>query len=437
MLKRIKVCGYKSLVDVDIDLHPLSVLLGPNASGKSNFLDALQLLSRIATRQTLKEAFEPPYRGKPLESFTFGSRGIRGLLGQETASFSIEADVSLSDSVLEAVNRQVREMKQSGTSSELDRSGKNHILVRERNLRYRVEIEILPKSGILRVTDEFLGALTRDGRIQGKRKLFLEKEKEHLHLRIEGQSRPIYYERYLDHSILSKPLYPPHHPHLVAFRKELASWNFFYLEPREKMRAASEVKEVRHIGLMGEELASFLNTLKALDPPQFKAVEKALKMIIPKASGIDVGPNDLGEVELNLMEGDVPVPARVLSEGTLRVLGLLALGGAKESPSVLGFEEPENGIHPRRLRMIADLLKNRAAMGNTQLIITTHSPVLPDMFDDENLFVCRKEDRRTEIEHFSTWGVMGRRAVIDKVLDAEDTERTPVSERILRGDFDG
>jgi hypothetical protein len=47
------------------------------------------------------------------------------------------------------------------------------------------------------------------------------------------------------------------------------------------MRAPNPVKEVRHIGLMGEELASFLNTLQALDEPQFKAVEKSLHLMIP------------------------------------------------------------------------------------------------------------------------------------------------------------
>jgi predicted ATPase len=47
------------------------------------------------------------------------------------------------------------------------------------------------------------------------------------------------------------------------------------------------------------------------------------------------------------------VPAHVLSEGTLRLLGLLALGGVKDKATLIGFEEPENGIHPRRIRMIA------------------------------------------------------------------------------------
>ncbi|MCP4352682.1 MAG: AAA family ATPase [Desulfobacterales bacterium] len=436
MLKHIKIQRYKSLVDVDVRLNSLCVLFGPNAAGKSNFLDALQLLSRIGTSRTLKDAFEPPYRGKPLESFTFGNNGIKGLLDRETASFSIEADVELSDSVTETVNRQIQEMKKSGTSSETSNSGKLQSFVREKYLRYRIEIEILPKSGILRVADEYLAALNKDGGISGKRRPFLEKMKNKFHLRMEGQAHPAYYERYLDHSILSMPLYPPHHPHLVAVRQELASWFFFYFEPRERMRAANPVKEVRHIGLMGEELASFLNTLRALDEPQFRAVEKALCMIIPDVTGIDISPNDLGEVELKLLEGKTPVPARVLSEGTLRVLGLLALGGAKEFPALLGFEEPENGIHPRRIRMIADLLKNRAATGDTQLIVTTHSPILPDMFSDENLFVCRKESGQTIIEPFSSWGVMRRENDTDKAMNTEVISESSVSERMLRGDFD-
>ena len=202
------------------------------------------------------------------------------------------------------------------------------------------------------------------------------------------------------------------------------------------MRAQSAVKEIRHIGLMGEELASFLNTLRALDEPQFKAVEKALHMIIPDATGIDVSVNELGEVELKILEGEIPIPARVLSEGTLRILGLLSLVSAKDPPALLGFEEPENGIHPRRIRMIADLLKTRASTGDTQLIVTTHSPILPDMISDENLFVCHKKQGHTAIEPFSTWGPLGRSSDIEKALNAEETEEITVSERILRGDFD-
>src|ERR1039457_3978032 len=111
MLTRIHIQGYKSLKDVEVKLPDLSVLFGPNAAGKSNFLDCLQLLSKLATSRTIKEAFDLPYRGKPLESFTFGEQGIKGSLAQERLSFSIEADVRLSDTVVDAVNRQIREMR--------------------------------------------------------------------------------------------------------------------------------------------------------------------------------------------------------------------------------------------------------------------------------------------------------------------------------------
>jgi predicted ATPase len=434
MLKRVKIQGYKSLADVDVTLEPLSVLFGPNAAGKSNFLDALQLLSRMVASRTLKEAFEPPYRGKPLESFTFGPGALDSLLGKDSASFSIEVDVKLSDGVVDAVNRQIRDMRK-GKSADGDSRDeiKAQASVRERYLRYRIEVEILPKSGILRVADEHLTALTAQGEATKARRPFLEKVKNRLHLRMEGQAHPTYYERYLPHSVLSLPLYPPHYPHLVALREELTRYFFFYFEPRERMRAANPVKEVRHIGVMGEELAAFLNTLKALDEHQFKAVENALRMIIPSVTGIDVNVNSLGEVDLWIVEGNMRVPARVVSEGTLRVLGLLALSGASEAPALIGFEEPENGIHPRRLKMIADLLKTRADTGETQLIVTTHSPTLPDMLPDKSLFVCRKVGANTEITSFAGWTrLMWRKKDIDEALD----EHLTASQRIMRGDFD-
>ena len=102
MIRRIHIQRYKSLRDVKVALQPLSVLFGPNAAGKSNFIDALQLLSRIAGSRSLKEAFEPPYRGKPMESFSFDETGLEGLMKKESVSFQIEADIELSPAVIAA-----------------------------------------------------------------------------------------------------------------------------------------------------------------------------------------------------------------------------------------------------------------------------------------------------------------------------------------------
>ena len=113
----------------------------------------------------------------------------------------------------------------------------------------------------------------------------------------------------------------------------------------------------------------------------------------------------------------------------------------------MGFEEPENGLHPRRIEMIAELLKTRSGLGPTQYIVTTHSPLLPDLLPDDSLFAVRRTSRRTRIDPSSVWpplGPQGRRGDIGRALDGGDVnpaggdghERLPVSDRILRGDFD-
>ena len=129
-------------------LEALAVLFGPNAAGKSNFLDALQLLSKLGTSRTVKEAFDPPYRGKPIESF--------------------EVDLRLSDTVVDAVNRQIRDMRRPSGDAPPEGDDRPPARVRERDLRYRVEIEMLPRSGVLRVTDEYLAVLIEvKGRASG------------------------------------------------------------------------------------------------------------------------------------------------------------------------------------------------------------------------------------------------------------------------------
>ena len=432
MLSRIRVKGYKSLRDLDVELKPLTLLFGPNTAGKSNLLDAVQLLSRLATSRTLKEAFEPPCRGKPLESFTMGMGGLKGLREKARLVFSIEADLHISEAIARAIDREVLEMRQPAGAGN---SGTVPVRVRERRLRYRLELEMLPSSGLLRATDEYLAALTEGGKPDGRRKPFIERQGQQVSLRREGQARPMQYERHLDRAILSMPHYAPHYPHLAAARRELESWRFFYFEPRERMRSATAVKEVRQVGPMGEELAAFLVTLKERQPRQFQTLEKALRMLLPDVDGIETEVNDLGEAEFRLRENGVAIPARVLSEGTLRLLGLLALSGAEDGPSLVGFEEPENGVHPRRIELVADLLKSSSQSGETQYIVTTHSPILPDLLPDEALFVVQRKDRETQVESFETWGPLGRKRDIGKALDGGH-EPLPISDRILRGDFD-
>lgn len=437
MLKRIRIRGYKSFDDLETRLGPLAVLFGPNASGKSNFLDALQLLSRLATSRTVAEAFDPPHRGAPLESFALGEDGLKGALARERLTLAIEADLSLSDAVVETVNREIREHPETRVLAPMDNDGKS-AWERDRDLRYRIEVEMTPMSGSL-VCSEYIAALTRDGKPAGNRRPFVDGRKGTILFRQRRRDRSVYYKSIPYgpapwRSIFSLPLHPLHLPHAVAVRRELESWQFFYFEPRERMREANPFKKTSRIGPMGENLAAFFRTLETLEPGQFDIVEKALKMLIPSADGIAAELNDDGRVELRLRERDVSIPARLLSDGALRMLGLLALSASPDAPALIGLEEPENGVHPRRIELVAEYLKTRLILGKTQYIVTTHSPLLPDMLPVESAYAVRRVGRRTRIDSLTERDKPAPDRGVD-FPDEDDDDTFPISYRILRGDF--
>jgi predicted ATPase len=198
MIRRLKVQGYKSLKNIEIFFEPVSIIFGPNAAGKSNVLDALNLVSGLVASKNIKQAFDQ-HRGLPLESFYYGDQGYEKLLEAETAEARFEIDVELSPGTVNSVEKLIAEKRQG-----MDTKEKSKKRITERFLRYTITIQILPTS---------LG-----------------------HLRMEGRAHPTYYDLGLDHTVVSMPLYEPHHPHIAAFREEIPAWRFHYFEPRTLMR---------------------------------------------------------------------------------------------------------------------------------------------------------------------------------------------------------
>jgi predicted ATPase len=423
VIKRIKIDGYKSFRNFEVSLRPLSVIFGPNASGKSNLLDAIYLLSRAVTCKNLKDAFDG-HRGLPLESFHYGEESYESLLEKPQIRFAFEVDLEISPHVRHRVTEIVLEKRKGIESGKHEKE-----VVTERFLRYRLEIEALPATGFLRVVDERLSAIKQNGS-EKKRKSFLEKVQElgheKLHLRMEGQAHPFYHEIGLDHTIVSTALYEPHYPHITAFRMELANCHVYYLEPRYLMREEVPVAEVGSLGPRGENLAAFLNVLHHRDEKSYESFNLTLKRILPTDSRVEVELHKEGRVGLRLSENGQWYSARLISEGTLRLIGLLAAVHPSNQATLIGYEEPENGVHPVRLKIIADLLKNSVQEHQKQIVVTTHSPIFPDYFDDSDLFVCQKEDHRTVITPFKALPLF-RREKIDHALE----------DRILRGDFGG
>lgn len=393
MLSQLKIRGFKSLQDVEIILPRMAVLFGPNAAGKSNLLDAIQALSRIGTLRTLSDALAEPIRGHPIEFFGFPSDGLSGLLGRESAYFSLEADL---------------------------RTGKEPY-------RYRIEVKIDPASGKLSTADEYLALLTAKGDAKGNPAI--ERKGDQLHIR--RKSRPAHPRQEplgANHSILSDPrLGGVEYRWLEQVRKELLDWRTYYLDPRVAMRVAQPPSDVRDIGVLGGDIAPFLYKLRAEHPKHFAGVQRTLRSVVPSVDELSVDLDKRrGTLDLLIRQEDVDYSSRIISEGTLRVLALCAIAVNPWGGSLLAFEEPENGVHPRRLELIAEMLTSLAMDQGRQVAVTTHSPLFCDAVlkrahsrpDDVGLFSVRRDGRATIVRPFEMTGPLFKDQEITAALTA-------------------
>jgi predicted ATPase len=343
LLGRLTVKQFKSLENVDIEFPRLTVLFGPNAAGKSNILDAIQTLSRVGTSRTLSDALTEPIRGYPIEAFTFPPGGLPALLSSDCARFTVGAGLW---------------------------AGRDYY-------NYRVTVEVQPGSGSLVVRDEYL--TTRRVGPGRRRAPSIEKVGDQLRIRKSKPAKPRQEPVGLNYAILSDPRLGIEYRAIQRCRNELAGWRTYYLDPRVAMRSAKSPADVRDIGIMGEDIAPFLYRLRAESPKHFEAVKRTLRSLIPSVEELTVDLDKRrGTLDIQLRQGGIDFSSRIISEGTLRVLALCAIAANPASGSLITFEEPENGVHPRRLELIAQLLTSLAMSPGRQVILTTHSPLFCD-----------------------------------------------------------
>ncbi|ROQ90901.1 AAA family ATPase [Desulfosoma caldarium] len=408
MLETLRIQGFKSLADVRLTLPPLTVLFGPNAAGKSNLLDALQALSRIGTLRTLSDALAEPIRGYPIEAFSYPAGGLQELLSANRACFSLEADL---------------------------RVGKDAY-------RYRIEISIETASGRLTVADEYLAQLS--ARREPKGRPVVERVDSNLHIRRKSKpAHPRQEPLGLNHSVVSDPRFAGvEYRALERTRQELSGWRTYYLDPRVAMRAARPPLDVQDIGVLGGDIAPFLYRLKGERPKDFQAVVRTLRTIVPSVEDLSVDLDKRrGTLDILVRQAGIDYSSRIVSEGTLRVLALCAIVVNPWAGSVLAFEEPENGVHPRRLELIARLVTSLALERNRQVIVTTHSPLFCDAIlkiakDKPNknfaLYNVRREGAATVVRPFDVSGPLFKDIEIAEALTAA-TEDGLFESLMLRG----
>jgi predicted ATPase len=394
VIHRLQVRGYKSLVNASVEFERLAVIVGPNGAGKSNLLDLIHLASRLVSRETVREAFES-HRGRPIEAFH--SREGFGQAETEQAtqrSFHMTIDLELSPSVVESVNAalEAREKLQASEAS--------YTRVTETRLRYSLSVTLHTRTGELLVSDEDLRALKRDWTPKSPetRSPFIEKQtedgKSRFVARIERQSHPRYFEVQRPRTLLSELSDPVYHPHVVAAAREIASWRVYYVEPGV-MRGDLGVQSADEPGRRGEFLPAYYYTLQGKVPSTFRGIVKNLRDLVPGLHDLRVDVRD-GLLEIiAIQKAGAEFPARLLSEGTLRLMCILGIAVAPHPPAVVVYEEPENGVNPSRLDVIAEIVRRASVerRDGSQFILTTHSPLLCEILS-EYLIACTWDSAR-------------------------------------------
>lgn len=343
MLRRLRLHNFKNFADAELSMGPLTLLVGANASGKSNLREALRFLHAVGRGYKLAEIFDEKWSAGELQW-----EGIRG--GPREVSFQ-GAPVF-------------------GVSVDFDAPSMNGSVATERvPLRYAIDVFAGDFRHPARVEQESL-AEVRSG-VDGKDTLSLI-----WGLRHEGEGT-WFHEKQGD-ELVGEYGWPPGmvgRDRLDAVvAPVLRSMRFIDLDTRAMRRSSTPGQTT--LTDRGENLSSVLQTLCG-DATTKEELVHWLRLLTPMdVTDMRFVADVRGHVILMIVEKDGHAySAYSASDGTLRFLGTLAALFAPE-PSLYFFEEIENGLHPTRVRLLIDLCEARARTGKVQIVATTHSPTV-------------------------------------------------------------
>jgi predicted ATPase len=179
----------------------------------------------------------------------------------------------------------------------------------------------------------------------------------------------------------------------------------------DRLCAAVELVPKIEMGPDGSGLSGVLDRLRDHHPERFDALVAELGRWIPEFDNIlfDTPHSGHRAIALRTREGH-KIAAEDLSQGTLLALAILTLSYIPDPPSILGLEEPDRGIHPRLLRDVRDAMYRLAypeSVGEkrpaVQVIATTHSPYMVDLFRDhpEEIVIAEKVEGNVQFRRLS------------------------------------
>jgi predicted ATPase len=388
MLTRIEIDGFKTFDGFGLDLQPLTAIVGPNASGKSNLFDALRFLSLLA-QHDIRTAMQG-LRGEPEELF-------RQTQGGTSRCISFAVEVLLSRNGVDAF----------GTSYETP----------AQRLRYELKLALVQTSdgvprGIFvreehckpikrkddRATNLGTGKLSYTARLSPF--IQLNDSGDALQIRQDGPKKhgnPVKLSLKEASRTALSTITTADFPHLYALRQTLASIRFLEINPRAA-RSANDRFEDHVLKPDASNLAAVLAHLKAKTTSEHRPdgvlsdIAADLASLIPSVSQLRIQ-NDPNQRQYSFslgFTGDLSFSSRVISDGTLRLLALLTILNDPDRRGTLCFEEPENGVHEGRVPKLVEFLRDAANNSfdpespSFQILLNTHSPkVMAALHDTE------------------------------------------------------
>lgn len=414
MLTRLEVRGFKNLLDVQVNFGPFTCIAGANGIGKSNIFDVIEFLSHLAS-EPLAEAAQRVRGaaglrgGDPRDLFWDGYREH-----ERSIDFAVEmivpgAVVDDLGAEADATTTFLRYELTLGYETPVGQGSVGRLSLLHEELRH------ITKGDALRHLPFRHSKTFRNEVITGQRRggAFLSTEERESGTVINvhgdggsfGKPQPRAAAR-AGRTVLST-VTTNDYPTILAARREMQSWRRLALEP-SALRAPDDFRSPRSLAQDGRHLAATLYRI-AHEPDEYGTVdpEAVYTRVANRLSDLSgVGVEGL-EVELDQVrevftlflfeKGKLRLPARALSEGTLRFLALCVL---LEDPSFTGLicmEEPENGIHPANLPAILQLVQDLAVDAEDapdasnpfrQVIINTHSPGVVQLCDPADLLLA-------------------------------------------------
>jgi predicted ATPase len=373
MLSKFKVQRYKSLFDTEIELEPLTVFIGPNGSGKSNICEALAVLSdfwgRIITNKVntdIRAFFLESLKNSNQEKLSVSSKLWHG----ETDYLFFE----------------ISAFKKRDIQFEKDK----------KCLNLSIYLNLIPLNNYHSTDSEFVVNIG-------------ELEERTSGIKV-ATTTPLQDFLFSNHCVDTP---------LATSLKKVDVYDFFPMDLSTKTSSTNN-----NMDRTGKGITNSLVDILHENRDNFAELEERLTRLVPNIKRISLprGENQTFELKLIDKYSDHHIPATEISDGTLRILAFLTAIYQKDTPSIICFEELENGVHPWLLHKLVELLQIVATEGISgkpvQVLITTHSPLLLNYVKPEQVRAVELDkEGKTQVHKLPTDSVR-----FQKALEAYDND---------------